>query len=158
MDAALVSTSAGFDLALDGDDLLADRGLVTAVAVSLFSDARAEAPASPLDLDQRGWWPDREGDRWGSKLWLLFRENSIRRNLTRAQTYAREALAWMVEDGIAAAVRVVATVGSGLEGNSRSTLYLTVTIVRGSRWQRQWEATADRLLLMPWGRLVIAFA
>lgn len=108
------SGNLALDFALDGADLATDDGLETAVALSLFTDRRAERDdALPGgDDDRRGWWGDTfaavEGDRIGSRLWLLSREKNLPEALNRARDYGAEALAWMVEDGIAERVEVIA--------------------------------------------------
>lgn len=118
---ALDPASLAIDLALDvgGDhaidakgDLATDAELAAAVIVSLFTDARA----LPDDIlpdgsgDRRGWWGDTRppvsGDAIGSRLWLLAREKQLSSVLARAKTYAEEALAWLIEDGVAAKVQV----------------------------------------------------
>lgn len=103
------------DLALQGARLATDEGLKTAVVVSLFTDRRAR-PDDPLphgSADRRGWWGDSaaslDGDRIGSRLWLLSREKQLPEVLARAEEYAREALQWLVEDGVARRVEVEAT-------------------------------------------------
>ena len=113
----------GFDLWLTGGSLVTDEGLRTAVIVSLFSERRAE-PADALpdgSSDRRGWWGDAyaaaEGDRIGSRLWLLGREKDLAAVARRAEEYARESLAWFLEDGIARAVTVAADVAGGLLGD-----------------------------------------
>lgn len=98
------------DWTLSGPALAADEGLETAVILSLFTDRLAE-PDDRLDgRDRRGWWGDSfpviEGDRIGSRLWLLAREKQTASTLNRAREYAREALQWLVEDGVAAGVQV----------------------------------------------------
>lgn len=145
-DIALHWQEIGADLARDGADLATDDGLRTAVIVSLFTDRRAEADdAIPDGSDERrGWWadawPEVDGDRIGSRLWLLHREKQLARVLVRAREYAEEALRWLIEDGIASAVRVQAeVVRQGLLG-------LRIEIERPSRtaveyrFQSLWEA------------------
>ena len=105
-----VDISKGAGYALDALGLVADDGLQTAVILSLFTDRRANAddvlPGDPAD--QRGWWADAypmlPGDKIGSRLWLLNREKQLARVLSRAQEYAREALQWMIDDGVASSV------------------------------------------------------
>lgn len=89
-------------------DLAHDQDLETAVLLSLFSDRRADPddqlPGAPGDV--RGWWGDTPAedsppDPLGSKLWLLAREKQTNEVRLRAEDYAREALAWMIEDGAA---------------------------------------------------------
>ena len=44
--------------------------------------------------------------RIGSRLWLLAREKQLPETLRRAEEYAREALQWMTDKGVAQSVRV----------------------------------------------------
>lgn len=113
--------------------------LEAAVFLSLFSDARVERHELPVgDTDLRGFWgdtfPEVENDVWGGKLWL-----SDRGKLTAVATadvdgafspeqiagLAYDALAWMIEDGVASSIETTAELrddGNGVE--------LVVTIVR----------------------------
>lgn len=99
-----------FDISLTGGDLTTDEGLATAVVISLFTDRKAEEDDELPDgtNDRRGWWgdafSDHENDRIGSRLWLLSRSKQTTEVARQAETYAREALEWMVEDGVAAKV------------------------------------------------------
>jgi phage gp46-like protein len=111
-DLGIIYQNGLFDLDLgDGGDTV-DVGLRTAVIISLFSDRRAEADDVLPDggTDRRGWWGDLEpaveNDLIGSRLWLLSREKQLSSVLLRAETYARQALAWLVEDGVCRAVTV----------------------------------------------------
>lgn len=85
--------------------------LVRAVVVSLFTWRRAEQ-GDPVDGELHGWWGDThpvvEGDRIGSRLWLLARSRLDADALARAREYAQEALQWLVDDGVAARVDVQA--------------------------------------------------
>lgn len=122
--------------------------LTRAVINSLFSWRRA-APddALPDGKSRMGWWGDNyaqnAGDRWGSRLWLLAREPLTAAVIERARGYALEALAWMLEDGVASQVDVAAE-RFGLSG-----LALNVTIVRhdGSvralKFSDAWKVIAD---------------
>jgi len=99
-----------FDFALRSDergtDFLGDDGLLSAMIISLFTDARAaeddplpdERVGVPSDL--RGWWgdeldPEVAGFSLGSRLWLLWREKDLDIVVARAEAYAREALDWL---------------------------------------------------------------
>jgi phage gp46-like protein len=103
------------DLQVCQNDLLVTDELDTAVIISLFTDALAPADEQlPDDTgDRRGWWGDSfqdvDGDSDGSVLWLLAREIQTQQTLERAQTYSRKALKWMIDDGVASAVSVVAS-------------------------------------------------
>ena len=102
------------DIQLSNGDLVADDGLRTAVVLSLLTDRRA----NPGDVlpdgsdDRSGWWADMlaraDGDRFGSRLWLLSREKNLAEVRRRAETYAAEALEWLREDGIANTIEVEA--------------------------------------------------
>lgn len=100
------------DLKLGGADLASDSGLGTAIVLSLFTNARAldDDELPPGETDRRGWWGNIlsrfEGDRFGSRLWLLARRKQTTETLNEARGMAQEALAWLVEDGIALRVEV----------------------------------------------------
>ena len=111
MDIRLARNGLLFDLALDGADLAPDTSLETAVVLSLFTDRRAEPGDIPAGEDPKGWWGDsfaEADDRIGSRLWLLPREKLLPETAERARGYAREALQWLLDDGIAAGVDVTA--------------------------------------------------
>lgn len=103
------------DIALDGADLATGSALYTAVVMSLFTWRRAlPDDRLPDDVTTRnGWWGDSfsdiDKDRIGSRLWLLWREKITQETINRATEYARESLAWLIEDGIARAVDVETT-------------------------------------------------
>lgn len=101
-----------FGLLLTGNDLKEDAGLETAVILSLFSDKRLPDGQEPNDGtdDPRGWWGDigdPDGVPLGSHLWLLWREKMLPATVSKAIDFARDALRWMIDDGIARAVNVV---------------------------------------------------
>lgn len=118
---------------VDGADLAGDDGLETAVLISLFTDAAAtdDEMARAGVQQRRGWWGDAwsdiPGDVMGSKLWLLRREKRTAATLARAQGYARDALMWLVEDGVADSVSVIA------EAVGTDVLALQVQITRKQR-------------------------
>lgn len=127
-----------FEMFVEGSDLATDDGLLTAVLVSLFTDRRANdddvLPGN--DGDKRGSWQDQyadvPGDLQGSRLWLLDREKELPDVLHRAQEYAEEALAWMVEDGIAKSVSAPAEWSKpGVLG-----LLIDIRLVSGSRFEK----------------------
>lgn len=120
--AAYTPQTMRFDLALAAYDLDSDDGLETAVIVSLFSDRRAHADdALPSGNDRRGWWgdtyPDVAGDKIGSRLWLFSRSKQTTQTLDTARDAARDALTWLVDDGVARSIDVQAyVVRSGVLG------------------------------------------
>lgn len=125
LDIALVWNNAlgEADLALVNGDLATDPGLETAVIISLFSD-RLASPGDRLPgggTDRRGFWGDMPVDPGeqdiaptgpaltGSRLWLLDRALQTQSTLNLAETYAEEALAWLVSDGVAGSVSASAS-------------------------------------------------
>lgn len=121
------------DLVLGPSGGVADEpGLATAVLLSLFLDRRAEADDQVDDtglLARRGWVGDAlsipgaaSGDRVGSRLWLLARAKQQDETLRLAEDYAREALDWLLADGLAAEVAVAAA------WIARGVMELTVTV------------------------------
>lgn len=98
------------DVTLDGPDLKGGDDLISAVVISVFSDRRAASDDRTEGPYRGGWWgdsfPDVEGDRIGSRLWLLAREKQTDETLTRAREYVLESLDWMLADGAARAVEV----------------------------------------------------
>ncbi|MEQ8318775.1 MAG: phage GP46 family protein [Rhodospirillales bacterium] len=110
------------DYALDAGALQAENGLETSIVISLFTDRRAEPDDTlPAEAtDRRGWWGDVappivngrpvEGSRIGSRLWLLSREKQLQSVVERARQYCREALAWMIEDGVCERIDVEAEI------------------------------------------------
>ena len=125
------------DLCVVGADLLADDGLATAVLISLFSDRRVrEEELPPGASSRRGWWGDRlaeDNDQIGSKLWLLRREKTSPQVLVRAEGYCREALAWMLTDGVATAVAVA------VEYTRRGWMLMRVTITLPDDTRREFQ-------------------
>jgi phage gp46-like protein len=136
------------------NDLETDDGLESLVLVSLFTDALA-AGDDPLPdslalvKDRRGWWADhtsdRENDSVGSKLWLLERAKVSQENLRRAEKYAKAALQWMIDEGVAVKIDAVAWV-TGIRQNQ---LGLEVRITRSTgtvkslRFESLWEETVQ---------------
>lgn len=115
MDIKLSWAGWGADCSLHAADLLPENELETAVILSLLCDARARDDDTLPDggTDRRGWWadsvdPEADGDRTGSRLWLLSREKTLPEVLRRARDYAEEALAWLVDDKVASSVTVTA--------------------------------------------------
>lgn len=87
-----------------GSGIVAGADLVTAVLISLFTDATADPDDVVLDGsgDPRGWW----GGAIGSKLWLRARSKQTASVLALVKNDIEQALAWLIEDGVVAAVNV----------------------------------------------------
>ncbi|HDR1414529.1 TPA: phage GP46 family protein [Pasteurella multocida] len=92
-DLALTWVDGHGDLVVINDELMLDNSLTTSIIISLFTDLRVD--------DSRGWWGDdfnSDNHQTGSKLWLLNREKQLKSVLDDAQTYATQALSWLVKD------------------------------------------------------------
>jgi phage gp46-like protein len=139
----------GGDLVMTAGDLALDDGLNTAILLSLFSDRRAE-PADELPEpsgSRRGWWGDvlaADGrDRLGSRLWLLTRRKQTPETRKLFEEFTKEALAWLIDDGVAIRVDVAA------EWKARGTLEVEAVIVRPTgesvKFGYAWDAEIEKL-------------
>jgi phage gp46-like protein len=117
---------------LPGGDLETAPPLVTAVYVSLFTDARArdDDRLAEGDTDRRGWWGNLLDDQpIGSRLWLLRRAKHLPETLRLARDYIREALSWLLADGIAASLDIAAE----WQGASRIAATIVIHRAQGGR-------------------------
>lgn len=118
--------------------------LVRAVIISLFTWRRANPDDDLPGSERMGWWGDTyaspAGDRIGSRLWLLARAKLTAQAITQAEAYAREALQWLLDDGVATSVDVTAE-RMGLSGLA---LACTITRAEGGavslRFDNAWES------------------
>ena len=114
--------------------LLTDDSLTNAIVISLFTDARVD--------NQRGWWGndfnqnEERQVEMGSRLWTLARSKQLADVLDDAQAYAEQALQWLIDDGHALAIDVMAT------NPEQSVLLLSVvvTLPNGQTEQRMFSA------------------
>jgi phage gp46-like protein len=130
------------DWLISGPQLAEDDGLESAVVMSLFTDRLAEGDSGG---PRRGWWGDTyadvPGDQIGSRLWLLAREKQLPAVLVRVEDYATEALQWLIDDGVAAAVDAQASFpGRGLLG-----VLITVSRRDGTRTALRFQWTWQQL-------------
>lgn len=134
-----------FDIRLKDGDLERDEGLETAVAISLFTNRRVGDEELPdLATSKEGWWgdtfPEVDLDRIGSRLWTLDREKRVIETLRKAEDYAREALNWLLEDGVASSIEVEASfVGDAPAGQWQLDIVIVKPPGRQSRFQVLWE-------------------
>ena len=144
------------DICVVGADLQAEEGLDTAILISLFTDARVrEDELPPGHTWRRGWWGDGvedEPDITGSKLWLLRREKATGEVLVRARAYCREALQWMIRDGVAVAVNV------DTNYSAPGVMQIFVSIVEPDRTRQEFQFTdvLNGWRLMPYDRPTLA--
>lgn len=119
-----------FQLDIENGDLLTEQGLETAVLISLFSDQRINEEELPPGLiSKRGWWGDLfadfEGDKIGSKIWILDRSKNSLETLAQLETYAKECLAWMITDGVASSIEVEGEIDE--DNNQQINLSISIT-------------------------------
>lgn len=130
-----------------GQGLALDPTLATMVACSLFCDALVDADEAQRagTSTRRGYWADAYAatrGAWGSKLWRLDRAKPTRATAQACEVAAKEALDWMIAEGIADSIEASAVIVSGMGG---AALELTVRIQRPAhlvaKYQQIWEAT-----------------
>ncbi len=139
------------DIAFTDNDLVTTEGLETAVILSLFCDARAAdddvIPDHLRSTNKRGFWGDstseKDGDRVGSKLWLLARAKTEQEALDMAKLWGEEALKWMLDEDIAAKIDVEALRGGTLTGSLRIDIRVNIFRKDGEitalEFQSAWE-------------------
>lgn len=125
------------DLAHGANGLIKEDGLQSAVLISLLTDRRADPDdqlpdddgrPKAIPADRRGWCGDAlSDDRIGSRLWLLVREKQTEETRQRAIFYAKEALQWLIEDGLASEVAIEAE----WEGIGRLNMLITIYLIDG---------------------------
>lgn len=131
-----------WDLELENGDLKNDKGLETAIAISLFTDRRVnDEELPPLQTTKRGWWgdmfPEIDQDQIGSRLWTLERSKRTTETLRLAEDYAREALQWLLEDGVAENFLVNATYD---DYRMNLNIEINKPLGRQSRFSVLWDA------------------
>ena len=88
-------------------DLLSGDDLQSAIMISLFTDRLAHSDDDYDDEYRRGWWADTGTDGFiGSRLWLLRRQKLTTQVAKKAEDYAREALAWLITDGVVSDIQI----------------------------------------------------
>ncbi|MCX9071852.1 phage GP46 family protein [Citrobacter portucalensis] len=82
--------------------------LTRAVVISFFTHRRAD-PDDNADVPMGWWgdtWPAVANDRYGSKLWLLQRSKLTNELVNTVRTYLRDALQWMLDDGVVSRIDI----------------------------------------------------
>jgi len=133
------------DWRIEPPDLEHTHDLETAVLISLFTDRLADPDDVLPDNtgDRRGWWGDTgkdPPDPIGSKLWLLVREKQTNQVRLRAEDYAREALQWMLDDGAADQIDVVAAWIEFQHLQIRIDIWRDGALLFRGRYSRAWTA------------------
>lgn len=109
-------------------DLESGDDLQTAIYISLFTDRQARDDDSYDGDDRKGWWGDSGADySIGSRIWLLQRSKLSTSVANSAASYAKEALQWLIDDGVIASV----TITTQIVYPSR--LYMAITYQKPDR-------------------------
>ena len=99
-----------YDNKIADGDLMSANPLDTAVLISLFTWARASEEEVEENAPKYGWWGDKvdadNQDSTGSKLYLLRREKITDETIEKAKEYIRQALQWMIEDGVVSEINI----------------------------------------------------
>lgn len=152
-----VQQAAAFSFA--GNDLVSGQSLLTPVLISLFTDARAhddDILPNDRDTDKRGWWGDatnldKPKDTVGSRLWLLERSTNTAKNLIAAKLYVKEALQWLIDEGVAMRIDVATEAQPMAKNPGMAILAFSVVITKPNgtqetyKFQQDWEATLNAL-------------
>lgn len=125
------NTTNEYDVSVVSGDLAAGNSLETAVIISLFTWARAGENDVGVGKPRFGWWGDKidaeNTDSTGSKLYLLKRCKITQETISKAEEYIRDALKWMITDGVAS--EITTTVERNPDNKDR--LDATIVISRG---------------------------
>jgi phage gp46-like protein len=129
-----------FDLKVSCGDLVLGNELQNAIALSLFTNARARAGDTLPNgeaSDQQGWWGSKIGSdgEFGSYLWLLKNSNTTQETLNKAKQYAKKSLDWLIDDGIASDVIVEAS----YDGCSSKQLKIKIEVQQPNNTSQFWR-------------------
>lgn len=83
--------------------------LRSAIVMSLFTNAKAEADEIDDQEELGGYWGDMdlpEGESLGSKLWLLKRRKLTTDTINKARDYCQQALQWLIDDTYLPAITI----------------------------------------------------
>jgi len=151
-DLALCRRSDGnFDLDFDSEsgDLLLSEGLENAVAISIGTYARNRSLGTSANLEPvlGGWWADAldESGTLGGYLYEAFPGKLTDSTCRDVETLVKDALKWMVSDGVAKSVSCSAEIDS----EDAETVSISVTIEKPQgnaetfKFEVNWKATID---------------
>lgn len=127
----ITSTGTG-DWAISAGALASGDDLASSVLISLFTDRHANSDDVIPDGsdDRRGWWGDQDQEvPIGSRLWLLDRSRLTPDVANAARVHINEALKWLIDDGVAAAITVTARIS----GQSQLDTIITITRNDGAK-------------------------
>lgn len=92
------------DLTITNNDIEIDSSFRTTIIVSLFTNRRiTERENNDNYTDLQGYWGNND---FGSKLWTLKRSKTTEATRLKAVAYAKQALQWMIDDGLCSKIDV----------------------------------------------------
>ncbi len=110
IDAELIDLGNGiYDIQIDDfGDIKSQDFFDTAIIVSLLGERRAPASQVPNPRRRRGWIGN-EGTNFeiGSLMWLYEQSRLSRTTLRSLEVAAKDSLQWLVDDGLAVAIKTV---------------------------------------------------
>lgn len=136
-----------YDIGLDEDgDITTVSSFDTAILMSLFADARADASEVSRTELRRGWWgnvsyQDQEDRQMGSKLWLYDQARLNQETANGVDNAVNEGLQWFIEQQFLKDVSVQTEVGE-------SNITVNINLIKfnsqtESRSFDLWENTGD---------------
>lgn len=156
MDLKLSWVEGQLDLTIENGQLATDRGLVTMVLISLFSDGRAKPDQvlAPDQQDLRGWWAEDPADPYGSLLWTLRRSKHVQETANQVRDYVLHALGHFLRQQIASSLEVEC------RWQRDDVLEISIAMARGNarRWQYLWDGLRAETLQVGGVLLKLDFA
>ena len=143
-DIKAIQTDEGWTLGITDGDLTEEDGFDTAIAQTLFTDARAPDNAVVIPEKRSGWMGNLEspveGRELGSLLWLVDQSKLTQDTVNTSVNYARLALEWFKEDGLATSI--IVTGGIAPRSGIRLTVVFTAQSGKVStHYFNLWERT-----------------
>ena len=143
-DAVLSKGASGiYDFQLDETgDIETEDFFDTSILMSLFCERRASANEMPVSHYRRGWIGNESTPSFeiGSKVWLFEQSRLTRSTLNGINSVVKEALQWMIDDGIALEI----SVSSELSQNNSIAIEVTISRPNSKvdkRYFELWENT-----------------
>jgi phage gp46-like protein len=120
-----------FDIQIAENDLQTVEGMETAVAVLLFTDARA-TPSEVVEPDKRrGWVGNIIADKeLGGMLWLAEQVRNTQEVRNKIQTWASDSLQPLIDEGQASDINVTVT---GNDGTRKIDLVIEIMVKKNQK-------------------------
>lgn len=134
-----------FDLVPEGTDFKSTNGLETAILLSLFTNARASQGEVPESSRRQGWsgniLTQNENYELGGELWTLDQARLDQVTENRVKNFARNSLAWLIND------RIAETINVELERRNNRAVFVVIELFRAknliARYITLWRSTSN---------------